>query len=408
VASPLLPALAVALATVGASPVTPPRDPVALSDALKHERDKDGLADAIRQWFGPDELKRGPRPKISDLTVAWAIEAPGVERGKEPRVVSQDGSFTLPLKRVGKTDVYAAVATLPERAGFLWTYEVNGTQRGGWRDIEVYTTPPENRYDPNVPHGKLTQMPPWKSQIFAGTTRDWWVYVPAQYTPDKPAAVMVFQDGGGEQGGMPVVFDNLIAKGDLPPIVGVFINPGKFDDGRSDRSVEYDTLSDKYARFLLEEILPEVEKTVKLRHDAAGRAIAGVSSGGICAFTVAWERPNEFSKVLSAVGSFVNLQGGPDGASGGNTYPARIRREIGWNHEGKPKPIRVYLSDGANDLDNAAGNWPLSSQQMAKALAYGGYDYKFVFGNGFHNHKFGMALMPESLRWLWRDEVKKP
>jgi enterochelin esterase family protein len=182
----------------------------------------------------------------------------------------------------------------------------------------------------------------------------------------------------------------------MPVTVGVFINPGTRKSGGSNRGFEYDTLSDQYVRMLLEEILPEVEKSVKLRHDAAGRAIAGSSSGGICAFTAAWERPNEFSKVLSWVGSFTNLQPGKSGHEGGHNYPAIIRRT-------PAKPIRVFLQDGENDLDNLAGNWPLANQGMAKALAFAGYDYRFVFGHGFHSGKHGQAILPDSLRWLWRD-----
>jgi len=208
---------------------------------------------------------------------------------------------------------------------------------------------------------------------------------------------MVFQDGGGYKDFVPTVFDNLIAKGDMPVTVGVFINPGTFERGRSNRSFEYDTLSDQYARFLLEEILPEVEKTVELRHDAASRAIAGASSGGICAWTVAWERPGEFSKVLSWVGSFTNIASGKTTREGGHNYEALIRKI-------PKKPIRVFLQDGANDLDNVHGNWPLANQQMAKSLAFKHYDFKFVYGQGFHSNRHGRAILPDSLRWLWRDE----
>jgi enterochelin esterase family protein len=167
-------------------------------------------------------------------------------------------------------------------------------------------------------------------------------------------------------------------------------------DGRRNRSFEYDTLSDQYARFLLEEILPEVQKSVNLRQDAASRAISGASSGGICAFTVAWERPEAFSKVLSWIGSFTNIASGESRRAGGHNYPALIRKT-------PKKPIRVFLQDGENDLDNAHGNWPLANQQMAKALAFAGYDYQFVYGKGFHSAAHGRAILPDSLRWLWRD-----
>jgi enterochelin esterase family protein len=238
----------------------------------------------------------------------------------------------------------------------------------------------------------------WKSEIFPGTVRDYWVYVPAQYDPQKPACVMVFQDGGAyvsERGDfrVPVVFDNLIHKGEMPVTIGIFINPGVFPpekEGqatRSNRSFEYDTLSDQYARFLEKEILPEIGKTYQLKQDAESRAICGISSGGICAFTVAWERPDLFSNVLSHVGSFTNIRGG-------DVYPGRIRKT-------PRKPIRVFLQDGSGDLNNEHGNWPLANQQMASALAYAGYDYRFVYGDGGHNGKHGGSIMPGSLRWLW-------
>jgi enterochelin esterase family protein len=207
---------------------------------------------------------------------------------------------------------------------------------------------------------------------------------------------MVFQDGSGAKNYVPTAFDNLIAKKDMPVTVGIFIQPGTFANKKSNRSFEYDTLSDQYARFLLEEILPEVEKTVKLRHDGDSRAIAGSSSGGICSWTVAWERPNEFRKVLSWVGSFTNIASGKTGREGGHNYEAMIRKT-------EKKPIRVLLQDGANDLDNNNGNWPLANQQMAKSLAFASYDYAFIYGQGFHSGKHGQAILPDSLRWLWRD-----
>lgn len=263
-----------------------------------------------------------------------------------------------------------------------------------------YPDDPDNHVKAGVPQGKVTQMPSWHSAIFDHTSRDWWIYVPAQYTADKPACVVVFQDGGGYKNYVPTVFDNLIAQGQMPITVGVFIQPGTLEPGGpprgNERSFEYDTLSDQYSRFLLEEILPEVEKTVKLRHDAASRAVAGLSSGGICAFTVAWQRPDQFSKVMSWIGSFTNLAGGKTGFEGGHNYPPMIRKT-------EKKPIRVFLQDGDSDLDNFAGNWPLANQGMAKALAFKGYDYKFVFGHGGHSDRQGRSILPDTLRWLWQD-----
>ncbi|HEV3203699.1 MAG TPA: alpha/beta hydrolase-fold protein [Gemmataceae bacterium] len=262
-----------------------------------------------------------------------------------------------------------------------------------------YKLGPDSLEQPGVPKGKVTKFS-WTSTIFSGTVRDYWVYVPAQYDPKQPACVMVFQDGGGYvndkgQFRVPIVFDNLIHKKEMPVTIGIFINPGNFppaqpdQNPRSNRSFEYDTLSDQYARFLEKEILPEVGKQWNLRPDAAGRASAGISSGGICAFTTAWQRPDLFSKVLSHVGSFTNIRGG-------DVYPGLIRKTA-------RKPIRVFLQDGSADLDNQHGNWPLANQQMAAALKFAKYDYQFVYGDGGHNGKHGGAILPDSLRWLWRD-----
>ena len=373
--------------------------PAALQTALDAKPsgpDAERLAERIRTWFGGGPaLAQGGAAKIDDLLVAFAIEAPPPEaNAPAPRVSSDAVLFTMPLTRVGSTNVYAGVARLAHGTAFTWHYEV-GTRHLGGGQLEAYETHPDSREQPGVPKGTVKQMPAWESKIFAGTKRDWWVYVPAQYRAESPAAVMVFQDGAGPKDYVPTVFDNLIAKKDMPVTVGIFIQPGIRADGGANRSFEYDTLSDQYARFLLEEILPEVEKTVKLRHDAASRAISGASSGGICAFTVAWERPDEFSKVLSWIGSFTNIASGPTVRAGGHNYEAMVRKT-------PAKPIRVFLQDGSNDLDNNNGNWPLANQTLAKSLSFARYDYRFEFGQGFHSNRHGRAILPDSLRWLWR------
>jgi enterochelin esterase family protein len=261
------------------------------------------------------------------------------------------------------------------------------------RAADDYTLGPDSHEQPGVPQGKVSKHS-WRSTIFSDTARDYWVYVPAQYDPQKAACVMVFQDGGGyvNPNGdfrVPTVFDNLIYKQEMPLTIGIFINPGSNPKEPRQRSIEYDTLSDRYAQFLEKEILPEVGKEFNLRQDAAGRAICGISSGGICAFTVAWERPDLFTRVLSHVGSFTNIRGG-------DVYPGRIRKT-------PRKPIRVFLQDGSGDLNNEHGSWPLANLQMAAALKYAAYDYQFVYGDGAHNGKHGGAILPDSLRWLWAD-----
>jgi enterochelin esterase family protein len=404
-----------ALAQQPASTALTPRALESLLNARPQGADAEQLAARVRTTFGAEAITRGAAPRVEELQVAWALEvpqaagAPGGQGGqggqgrqggpagqtRPPRVVSDTGGFNLTLNRIGTTNVYAATTTLSHGTAFTWHYEVADRRLGGGQ-LEVYTTPPEAREQPGVPKGTLKQMPKWESKIFAGTSRDWWVYVPAQYRPESPAAVMVFQDGSGPKDYIPVMFDNLIARGDMPVTVGIFIQPGTFEGNRSNRSFEYDTLSDQYVRFLLEEILPEVEKTTRLRRDGAARAISGLSSGGIAAFTAAWERPNEFSKVLSWVGSFTNIASGKTGREGGHNYEAMVRKT-------PKKPIRVFLQDGANDLDNNNGNWPLANQTLAKSLAFAGYDYRFEYGQGFHSTAHGRAILPDSLRWLWRD-----
>ena len=274
-----------------------------------------------------------------------------------------------------------------------------------------YSLEPESTDRPSgVPAGKVEHFQFNDSKIFPGTQRDVWVYVPTRHDGSEPVALMVFQDGHAyvSTNGLmrvPMVFDNLIAQGEIPVLIGLFVNPGhRGDDGppgdgwgnRNNRSLEYDSLGDAYTRFLTEELIPHVTNRFHLNvsDDPRYRAIAGMSSGGICAFTVAWERPDAFGKVLSHIGSFVNIRGG-------HVYPAMIRKT-------ERKPIRVFLQDGSNDLNNRHGNWPLANQQLASALAFAGYDHRFEYGDGAHNGRHGGAILPDSLRWLWRPERAEP
>ena len=247
-----------------------------------------------------------------------------------------------------------------------------------------------------VPQGKVTEHTWEGSQIYPGATHDYWVYVPAQYTDAEPAAVMVFQDGQGyvtREGPVraPTVFDNLIQAGEMPVTIGVFINPGRREEGWDQRSAQYVPLDDTYARFLLEEILPEVDKDYKLVDHAQGRAICGMSDGGLAAFTAAWHRPDAFSKVVSHVGSYTRLRGGSE-------YPYLIRKT-----HGKAKPIRVFLQGGMNDINLAEGNWTLANLNMASALLFARYDHRVEIGDGGHDLLHGGAIFPDTMRWLWRD-----
>jgi enterochelin esterase-like enzyme len=264
----------------------------------------------------------------------------------------------------------------------------------------------DSQPQPGVPQGKVEKFTFESSKLFPGTKRDWWLYVPKQYDAAKPACAMVFFDGGGfvkpdGQFRVPVVFDNLIAKKEMPVTIGIFVNPGTIPateagkKDRSNRSYEYDSMGDLNARFIAEEIIPEARKQVKLTDDPAGWGSCGSSSGGIAAFTLAWEKPEQFQKVISYIGSFTNIRGGYD-------YPALIRKT-----KDKPKPLRFFLQDGSADLDNLHGLWPLSNKDMAAALKYAGYDFKFELGTGGHSGKQGGSILPDVLRWLWRDYAKQ-
>jgi enterochelin esterase-like enzyme len=265
---------------------------------------------------------------------------------------------------------------------------------------DTYVPGPDSMRQPGVPQGSVEGPLEWRSQIFPGTIRQYWIYVPAQYDRGRAAAVMVFQDGHTyvnteREYRVPIVLDNLIHRKEMPVTIGIFITPGHVGETMpenpsraSNRSLEYDTLSEQYARLVIDEILPEVAKKYSLTSDPEMRAIAGASSGGICAFTVAWERPDYFRKVVSHIGSFTNIRGG-------HVYPALIRKSA-------TRPLRVFLQDGSNDLDNQHGSWWLANQEMAAALKFRKYDYRFEPGDGGHTHKHGGAILPDTLRWLWR------
>jgi enterochelin esterase-like enzyme len=266
---------------------------------------------------------------------------------------------------------------------------------------DQYVPGPDSKPQDGVPKGVVTKYDWNDSKVYPGTLRTYSVYVPAQYDGKTPACVFVCQDGVLYNA--PTVFDNLIAKKQMPVTIGIFITPGHYalkpgepakkPDGKSNvktnRSNEYDTLSDAYSKFLLEEILPEVSKKYKLTDNPDGRCIAGSSSGGICAFTVAWQRPDAFRKVFTTVGSFTNIKGG-------NAYPDLVRKA-------EKKPIRMFQQDGANDIVNQFGSWPEANKAMAAALDEKGYDHKFVFGEGVHSGKHGTAIFPDVMRWMWRD-----
>lgn len=276
---------------------------------------------------------------------------------------------------------------------------------------DQYVIGPDSKPQEGVPKGTVTKAS-IVSKVYDGRTFNYQVYVPAQYDGAKPAAVFVGQDGNNfvrEPGAwhVPVVFDNLIHKKEMPVTIGIFIDPSS----QQQRANEYDTLSDRYARFVIEEVLPEVGKSYKLTQDPEGRAIAGFSSGAICAFTVAWERPDAFRKVVSFFGSFTSIgyrpaQGDRPLQPGGDLYPTLIRRS-------PAKPLTVFLQDGSNDLNNQFGSWWLANQQMLAALEWANanadrrnsagarYKVKHAWGDGGHTANHGASIFPDVIRWMW-------
>ena len=281
---------------------------------------------------------------------------------------------------------------LPAFISLVLTFQASGA--------DDYQLGPDSQPKAGVPTGREEKLDLPVSRIFPGADHEAWVYIPAQYDPSKAACLMIFQDGGGyvkRDGGwrVPVVFDNLIAAGQMPVTIGLFINPGVVPAAneqslpRFNRSVEYDGLGPAYARFLIGEAIPELKKKYNISDNPDDRALGGASSGAIAAFTAAWERPDAFRRVFSTIGTYVGLRGG-------NEYPTLIRKF-------EPKPLRIFLQDGSNDLNIYGGDWWNANQAMLSALTFSGYDVSHVWGDGGHNGKQGGAILPEALRWLWRD-----
>jgi len=279
---------------------------------------------------------------------------------------------------------------------------------------DLYLLGPDSAPHAGVPRGQVIGPLTLASDVFTNTTRHYWIYVPAQYNPAKPACLMIFQDGhafvntNGDYR-VPYVFDNLIYRREMPVTIGVFINPGhtpeqpessstNWGDGINGRATEYNELNNNYARLIVNELLPALEKDYNISTNADDHAIAGASSGAICAFTVAWQRPDQFHKVISIIGSFTNIRGG-------HIYPDLILTN-------EPKPIRIFLLDGLNDnrgkrrgtnTYDAKWDWHAQNIKMAAALTAKGYDANYCWGIGTHSNKQGGAMLPEMLRWLWRD-----
>ena len=333
-------------------------------------------------------------------TAVWGQDYLFVSNSPSPVSISIDNQSAVPMAAIQGSTLWMLLTKMRTGVTHSYQYYAAGKPLGNRGDVIGYN--PDSYAKPGVARGKVSEKQTIVSRIYDGMKADYWVYASPGVDPNIPAALMVWQDGQGLIGtysGLRLftVTENLIDQKLLPPMVHVMIAPGTSTDGKAMRSVEYDTVSDRYSRFLMEEVLPEVEKVYKLRPDGYSRAIAGESSGGICAFNVAWIIPDKFSRVHSAVGSFTSIQWRPqDKLEGGNVYPFKVRKEPKRN-------IRVWMSDGHDDLENEHGSWPMQNIEMANSLKLKDYDFHFRFGAAAHGGAQAGLDLPESLTWLWRD-----
>ncbi len=375
------------------------------------------LAEAITATFDANDLKEGTASIGHGPDFFFALES-----ASQPVLIIDDAPGPQMARSTGNL-WYAPAHIEPVARLHSFHYVIQGANFGGSLNLPAYG--PLSYLQAGVPSGKLSEKIIHTSKIYDGMKSEYWIYVPAQYDPKIPTALMVFQDGAwyiDRNGRIPVLdaIDNLIAQKKIPVLICVFISPGdisaspgtatyNFVKAYSDkwqrtlqdsmRSTLYDTVSDRYPRFLRDEVLAEVESKYNIRKDAYSHAITGLSSGGICSFNAAWQLPDLFSRVISWIGSFDSIQWkeDPNIADGGQDYPSKILREPHRN-------IRVWQQDGSNDLEiEKYGSWPLANLRIANALKMKGYDFHFSFGNGSHNPGQGAAEFPEEMVWLWRD-----
>jgi enterochelin esterase-like enzyme len=376
------------------------------------------LKDAIANTLDAKDLKDGTAWMGHGADFFFAISATS-----KPSLFIDGAAGPLMPSLAGTELWYASARIEPVGKLHSFYYLINGAKFGGRLDLPAFG--PLSYQQPEIPAGTLSPKLFHTSKIYDGMKSEYWIYVPAQYDPHTPAALMVFQDGEwylDRNGNNPAlnVINNLIAQKKIPVMICVFINPGDIESSPgtptynlvkkysdewqrtlkdSMRSTLYDTVSDRYVRFLHSEVLTEVEAKYNIRKDAYSRAITGLSSGGICSFNAAWQMPDQFSRVISWIGSFTSIQWKEDPAvpDGGQDYPEKVLHEAHRN-------LRVWLQDGAEDLElEHYGSWALANIRLANALKMKGYDFHFSFGKGTHNSGQGAAEFPEQMVWLWRD-----
>ena len=351
----------------------------------------DEFRTALIESMGEDNIVKGKAVLGHGPDFIFAVEATSTP------ILYVDGEEIGRMRRVKGWNLWYQTAQLETGKSHSFYYSLKDEHFGGSNDVAAY--PPESYAQQETPQGTLSEKLVHTSEIYEGMTSDYWIYLPAQYDPSQPAALMVWQDGSqhidrDRPSHILNVIDNLIQQKEIPVMILVLVSPGQSSD-QSMRSIQYDTVDDTYARFLRDELLPEVYTKYNIRRDAYSRAIAGVSSGGLCAFNAAWQQPDRFSRVLSIIGSFTSIQWRPGEADGGNIVPFEVRKEDIRN-------IRVWLQDGSEDMENRHGSWALQNIQLANSLKLKGYDFHFSFGDGSHDPAHGFAELPKSLAWLWR------
>jgi enterochelin esterase-like enzyme len=365
---------------------------VSTQDLLQMARTRNPvLEQALLDTLGAENIQKGTAAAGEMGDFVWAVVA---EKGPSLQINNEP-----PISAFKAGSLWVVQTRLNTGTAYKFTWIVDGKPIGGANNLPAFG--PDSYAKPGVPQGKLTGPIAVPSKIYPGVTANVWFYVPAQWDGVTPLAVQLWGDGQNFIGPRPgpwrvlETLDNLTAQKRIPLMVDIFVQPGVGPE-RNQRSIEYDTVSDTYLHRLLDEIFPVVEKSVKVRTDGYSRAIQGLSSGGIMAFNAAFHKPEEFSRVLSWIGSYTALQRSAAHPEGGAEYPTMVRREAKRN-------IRVWLQDGSADLDVGAGNWPAANIGLANALKFKGYDYHFSFGVGEHNNAQGAAELPEAMTWLWRD-----
>lgn len=351
--------------------------------------------------MGEDNIRKGTAVVGNGPDFIWAVES------AEPPVLYVNDKEYADMQN-GSGNVWFHVGKLATGNAHKFHYMVGNTAMGGALNIPAYT--PDSYAQPGVPKGKLSErMVHVSKKIYEGMETNYWVYLPAQYDPSKPAALMIWQDGQRLAGrndeeicilcpGLVRVLevtDNLLHRNEIPVMVHLFVQAGTLN-GQTMRSVQYDSVTDRYPRFLIEELLPEVYAKYNIRRDGYSHAIQGQSSGGVAAFNAGWHFPEQFSRIASQHGTFTAMAFRNEEPEAAHLYPTWVRREA-------RKNLRVWISHGTEDYENEWGSWPMQNLQLANSLKLRGYDFRYYLGNGDHHAAIWAAKLPEAMKWLWRD-----